>query len=178
MTEARVLVRQVRRLLVSGMAEAAALTVVRSSAFAALYSVFSFSALLLAVSVVENLGNVPPGSDLAGTTLGLQLPAILDAPGGRTIAALAAAGGLVLAAAASILLTALDAAGPMLLVALPMGMVSGVAGGLLVRVITAPTWDANIGGGIALFFGVPAMLPLWALGLILAIAGSGGTRPA
>jgi MFS family permease len=114
---------------------------------------------VLGLALTSDASNVPCGSDLGGTVLGLRLPCYLHTDEGADAASLVGAAVLVVGLSLSLVALRSDRfAGARR--GFHLGMTSAGLGlgyvlGACARVITAETWDANIGGGLALFFVVP-----------------------
>ncbi len=150
---------------------------------AAAYVFAHLGAVFIGLWVVGDTSNEPYDSPDAGSMLGLRLPAPLYGDGLGTvvtgiIGAVLVAASIMLAGAVTRQLGGNGAAWLWASVVWP-GLV-GFAVGAALRVVFALTWDANIGGGLLLMFGLPVLAFAWVAGVVplsLAVREEGRAPP-
>lgn len=148
-----------------------------SRLLAAAYVVILLGAVCIGLWVVGDISNESYDSPDGGSMLGLRLPAPLYGDGPGTVVAGIFGTALVVL---SVILSALATRdsrrrAAWMWVSLAWSGLIGFAAGAALRVVFALTWDANIGGGLLLMFGLPILAFAWVVGLVpLSFAHRGG----
>lgn len=150
---------------------------------AAAYVFAHLGAVFIGLWVVGDISNESYDSPDAGSMLGLRLPAPLYGDGLGTvvtgmIGAVLVAASIMLARAVTRQLGGNGAA--WLWASVVWSGLAGFAVGAALRVVFALTWDANIGGGLLLMFGLPVLAFAWVAGVVplsLAVREGGRAPP-
>lgn len=154
--------------------------IVHSRLIGTAYVVAHLGAVCIGLWVVGDVSNEPYDSPDGGSMLGLRLPADLYGDGPGTV--VAGVIGVALVTLSIVLARTPARVLPRartawLWLSLAWSGLIGFAVGAALRGVFAITYDANIGGGLLLMFGLPVLTFAWVAGLVpLRYAEQGGTK--